>query len=267
MPKYEMKDLMWVQECLSRGVLSRDWNAQPPSRWLFLNSATLLSSHLFEQKCCYSNQQMCLKWFHAGFPLRSSHCCHCLFLRSQFLPVTCGNGPTYCNGSKNWIQIKCDLPHPYIPYRLLNVMDTSRGTIVGIVFVVITVWCKPWIYVIWHVIYKWFYFISFFLFFFCHLGMSHSESSSVVNIQWLFATLTVSCNLHGDHNLHHNNRVWTPYEYVWMCSTNMKQWTVCRRRWAHIVALQLLWWFVRNKCDYYCQPVAELYFAIMDFYD
>lgn len=71
----------------------------------------------------------------------------------------------------------------------------------------------------------------------------------------------MSCNLNGDHNLHHSNRVWTPNEYVWMCSTNMKQWTVCRRRWAHIVALQLLWWFVRNECDYYCQPVAELYFC------
>lgn len=188
MPKYEMKDLMWVQECLSHGVLSRDCNVQPPSRWLFLNSATLLSSPLFEQKRCYSNQQICIKWFHAGVPLRSSHCCHCLFLISQFLLVMCGNGPTYCYGLKNWIQIMCNLPHPYIPYRFLIVMDTSRGTIVGIVFVVITVWCKPWIYVIWHAIYK-FYFISSFFFVILACPTLNLGPSCIVNIQPVFTPI------------------------------------------------------------------------------
>lgn len=59
-----------IAKCVSHGVLSGDPNIQPLSRRLFHDSATLFGCHLFEQKRCYFNQQMCLNWLHAG--LRNS---------------------------------------------------------------------------------------------------------------------------------------------------------------------------------------------------
>lgn len=59
-----------IANCVSRGVLSGDCDAQPPSRRLFHDSATLFSRHLFEQKCCCFNQQMCPNWRPTG--LRNS---------------------------------------------------------------------------------------------------------------------------------------------------------------------------------------------------
>lgn len=67
---YERLNVM--AKCVSDGVLSGNYNVQPPSLWLFHGSVTLFLflffcwSHLSEQECSYFNQQMCLNWLHRG---------------------------------------------------------------------------------------------------------------------------------------------------------------------------------------------------------